>query len=168
MTWSVFSHFHVISFSSSVNKKTGFSIHSPSSPTNWSQNKTLPLPPLAFSSSVQWTSHWFLSDRCPSIAYVSQSVQLLSHARFFVTPWIAAHQASLSISNSWSLLKHMSIKSVMPSNHLILLFLSPHAPNPSQHEGLFQRVSSLHEVAKVLEFQLQHQSFQWTPRTYLL
>ena len=131
MTWSVFSHFHVISFSSSVNKKTGFSIHSPSSPTNWSQNKTLPLPPLAFSSSVQWTSHWFLSDRCPSIAYVSQSVQLLSHARFFVTPWIAAHQASLSITNSWSLLKHMSIKSVMPSSHLILcrpLLLLPPTP----------------------------------------
>ena len=45
---------------------------------------------------------------------------------------------------------------------------SPPAPNPSQHHGLFQWVNSLHEVAKVLEFQLQHQSFQWTPRTYLL
>ena len=41
-------------------------------------------------------------------------------------------------------------------------------PNPSQHQGLFQWVSSSHEVAKVLEFQLQHQSFQWTPRTHLL
>ena len=46
--------------------------------------------------------------------------------------------------------------------------LSPPAPNPSQHQGLFQWVNSLHEVAKVLEFQLQHQSFQWTPRTDLL
>ena len=45
---------------------------------------------------------------------------------------------------------------------------SPPAPNPCQHKGLFQWVSSSHEVAKVLEFQLQHQSFQWTPRTYLL
>ena len=45
---------------------------------------------------------------------------------------------------------------------------SPPAPNSSQHQGLFQWVSSLHEVAKVLEFQLQHQSFQWTPRTDLL
>ena len=44
---------------------------------------------------------------------------------------------------------------------------SPPAPNPSQHQGLFQWVSSSHQVAKVLEFQLQHQSFQWTPRTYL-
>ena len=41
-------------------------------------------------------------------------------------------------------------------------------PNPSQHQGLFQWVSSSHEVAKVLEFQLQHQSFQWTPRTDVL
>ena len=44
---------------------------------------------------------------------------------------------------------------------------SPPAPNFSQHQGLFQWVNSLHEVAKVLEFQLQHQSFQWTPRTDL-
>ena len=42
------------------------------------------------------------------------------------------------------------------------------APNPSQHQGLFQWVSSSHEVVKVLEFQLQHPSFQWTPRTDLL
>ena len=48
------------------------------------------------------------------------SVQLLSHARLFATPWTAAYQASLSITNSQSLLKLMSIKSVMPSNHLIL------------------------------------------------
>ena len=45
---------------------------------------------------------------------------------------------------------------------------SPPAPNPSQHQGLFQWVNSSHEVAKVLEFQPQHQSLQWTPRTDLL
>ena len=45
---------------------------------------------------------------------------------------------------------------------------SPPAFNLSQHQGLFQWVSSSHQVAKVLEFQLQHQSFQWTPRTDLL
>jgi len=56
------------------------------------------------------------------------SVQSLSHVRLFATPWTAARQASLSITNLWSLLKLMSIESVMPSNHLILchpLFLSP-------------------------------------------
>ena len=48
------------------------------------------------------------------------SVQSLSHVRLFVTPWTAAHQASQSITSSWSLLKLMSIESVMPSIHLIL------------------------------------------------
>ena len=82
------------------------------------------------------------------------------------TPWTAAHQASLSITISRSLLKLMPIESGMPSSHLILCHpLSPPAPNPSQHQGLFQWVSSLHKVAKVLEFQLQHQSFQWIFRT---
>ena len=48
------------------------------------------------------------------------SVQLLSRVQLFVIPWTAACQASLSITNSWSLPKLMSIESVMPSNHLIL------------------------------------------------
>ena len=48
------------------------------------------------------------------------SVQSLSHVRLFATPWTAARQASLSITNSWSLLRFISIESVMPSNHLIL------------------------------------------------
>ena len=47
------------------------------------------------------------------------SVQSLSPVRLFATSWTAAHQASLSITNSWSLLKFMSIESMMPSNHLI-------------------------------------------------
>ena len=47
-------------------------------------------------------------------------VQSLSHVQLFVTPWSAARQASLSIINSWSLLKLMSIESMIPSNHLIL------------------------------------------------
>ena len=97
------------------------------------------------------------------------SVQLLSRVWLFVTTWIAARQASLCITNSWNLLKLMAIESVVPSSHLILcclLLLLP--PTPPQHQGLFQWVNSSHEVAKVLEFQLQHQSFQWTPRTDLL
>ena len=52
--------------------------------------------------------------------YQFSSVQSLSHVRVFATPWTAARQASLSITNSWSLPKLMSIESVMPSNHLIL------------------------------------------------
>ena len=83
-------------------------------------------------------------------------------------PWSAARQASLSITNSQSSPKLMSIELVMPSSHLILCRPLPPALNPSQHQGLFQWVNSLHEVVRVLEFQLQHQSFQWTPRTDLL
>ena len=59
------------------------------------------------------------------------SVQSLSRVRLFATPWIAARQASLSITNSWSSLRLMSIESVMPSSHLILcrsLLLLPPIP----------------------------------------
>ena len=55
---------------------------------------------------------------------------------------------------------------IQPSHSL--LSPSPPAFNLSQHQGLYKWVSSSHQVAKVLEFQLQHQSFQWTPRTDLL
>ena len=84
------------------------------------------------------------------------------------TPWIAARQASLSITNSQSSLRLTSIESVMPSSHLILcrplLLLSPIPPSIS----LFQWVNSSHEVAKVLEFHLQHHSLQRTTRADLL
>ena len=72
------------------------------------------------------------------------SVQLLSHVWLFATPWIVARQASLSITSSWSLLKVMSIKSVMPSSHLILchpLLLLPPIP-PSIR--VFSNESTLH------------------------
>ena len=72
------------------------------------------------------------------------SVQSLSHVRLFATPWIAACQASLSITSSRSLLKLMSIESVMPSSHLILcrpLLLLPPIP-PSNR--VFSNESTLH------------------------
>ena len=65
------------------------------------------------------------------IIHTLSSVQLLSHVRLFVTPWIAARQASLSITNSQSSLKLTSIESLMPSSHLILccpLLLLPPIP----------------------------------------
>ena len=72
------------------------------------------------------------------------SVQSLSRARLFATPWIGAPQASLSITNSWSLLKLMSIESVMPSSHLIpcrpLLLLPPIPPSIR----VFSNESTLH------------------------
>ena len=75
---------------------------------------------------------------------VYHSVQALSRVQLFATPWIAAHQASLSITNSWSLPKLMSIESVIPSSHLILchpLLLLPLIP-PSIR--IFSNESTLH------------------------
>ena len=90
-----------------------------------------------------------------SVDYVS--VQSLSRVRLFATPWTAARQTSLSITNSRSFLKFISIDLVMPSNHLALCH--PPSLNLSQNQGFFKWVSSSHQVAKVLDFQLQHQSF---------
>ena len=80
-------------------------------------------------SEVMQTVHKYMK-RCSISLIISKtyhlisdqfsSVQLLSRVQFFVTPWTAAHQACLSIANSWSLPRLISIESVMPSNHLIL------------------------------------------------
>ena len=72
------------------------------------------------------------------------SVQSLSHVRLFVTPWITARQASLSITNSQSLLKLMSIKSVMPSNHLILCCPLLLRPSVLPSIRVFSSESTLH------------------------
>ena len=72
------------------------------------------------------------------------SVQSLSHVWLFVTPWTAVHQASLSITNSQSLLKLMSIESVMPSNHLILCHLLLLLPSIFPSIRVFSNESVLH------------------------
>ena len=72
------------------------------------------------------------------------SVQSLSHVQLFATPWTAAHQASLSITNSWSLLKPMSIESVMPPNHLILCRLLLLLPSIFPSIRVFASESVLH------------------------
>ena len=102
-----------------------------------------------------------------SLQYLLSSVQSLSCVWLFATPWTAAYQASLSITNSQSLLQVMLDSDAIQPSHP-LSSPSPPAFNLSQHQGLFKRVSSLHQVAKVLEFQLQHQSFQWIFRTEFL
>ena len=75
----------------------------------WNQS-VVPCPVLTVAS---WPVRRFLKRQV-------SSVQSLSHVQLFATPWTAAHQASLSITNCWSLSKPMSIELVMPSNHLIL------------------------------------------------
>ena len=88
------------------------------------------------------------------------SVQSLSCVQLSVTPGTAARQVSLSVTNSQSLLKLMSIELVMPFNHLI--FYCPLLLLPSIFPSIkvLSRVSSSHQVAKILKFQCQHQSFQ--------
>ena len=89
----------------------------------------------------------FLYFPSPQLSFVVV-VQSLSHVQLFATPWAAAHQLPLSSTISWSLLKFMSIAF---SSHLQSFPAS----------GSFQMSQFLMSGAKVLEFQLQHQSFQW-------
>ena len=116
---------------------------------------------------ISFALNWYKSFLDKSETFIS-SVQSLSCVQIFATPWIAARQASLSITISRTSLRLKSIESVMPSSHLILglhLLLLPLIP-PSI--SLFQWVRSLHEVSKVLEFQPYHHSFQRTSRVDLL
>ena len=98
-----------------------------------------------------------------SVQLVTQLCPTLCNSMDCSTPGFPVHHQLPGFTQT------MSIESVMPPNHFIPLS-SPSPPtfNLSQYQGLLKWVSSLHQVAKVLEFQLQHQSFQWTPRTDLL
>ena len=100
---------------------------------------------LELSFSLPWQQARLQKVAVPSSILGPQfsSVQSLSRAQLFVTPWTVARQASLSIINSWSLLKLMPIESVMPSNHLILssLLLST---SIFQSIRVFSNESALH------------------------
>ena len=95
------------------------------------------------------------------------SVQSLSRVRLFATPWTAACQDSLSVTNSQSPPKPMSVESVMPSNHLILCHPLLLLPSVFPTIRVFSNESALC-IRWPLEFQLQHQLFQWASRTDLL
>ena len=104
-------------------------------------------------ASTLWRSAFFMIQ-------LFSSVQSLSCVQLFETPWTAGCQAPLSFTISQSLFQLMSIESVMSSNHLILCcpLLLPASILPSVR--VFSSESTLHQVAKGLEIQLQHQSFQ--------
>ena len=110
-----------------------------------------------------------LSLSVVSVNNMVSLVQSLSRVWLFATPLkcstpgLPVHHQLLEFTQTHV---HRVSDAIQPSHPL--LSPSPPAPNPSQHQGLFQWVNSSHEVAKVLEFQLQHQSFQWTPRAELL
>ena len=117
------------------------------------------IPPIIVNSAITSGSIQFSSVQF-------SSVQVLSCVRFLRPNGL---KASLFITNSQSLLKLVSNEfgdAIQPSHPLSSP--SPPAHNLSQPQNLFQWVSSLHQVAKVLELQLQHQSFQWIFRTHLL
>ena len=104
-------------------------------------------------------------EHSPSVqlSSVTQSCPKLCDAMDCSTPGFPVHHQLLELVQSHV---HQVSDPIQPSHSLSSL--SPLAFNLSQHQGLFQWVSSSHQVAKVLEFQLQHQSFQWIFRTDLL
>ena len=104
-----------------------------------------------------------------TITVAAAVVQSLSHVWLFATPWTVARQDSLSFTISQSLLEtHVHWVSDAIQHSHPLSSPSPFALNLSQHQCLFQWVGSLHQVAKVLELQLQHESFQWIFRVNFL
>ena len=112
---------------------------------------------LVCSSCLGSWSRTFSKSKIPLLLFFVES---LSHFWLFETPWTAVPQASLSFTISQSLVRVMFIELVMPSNHLILCRPLLLLPSIFPSFRLFSN-KSLHQVAKVLEIQLQHQSFQW-------
>ena len=95
------------------------------------------------------------------------SVQLLSCVRLFETPWITACQASLSITNSWGLLKLMSIESVMPSSHLIVVPFSS-CPQSLPASGSFPMSQLFAGGGQSIAVSASASVLPMNPRTYLL
>ena len=127
------------------------------------RSEIMHLAPCLFKKNVDLLPLWYISYS------VSQSIQLLSRVWLFATPWTTARQASLSVTNSWSPPKPMSIVSVMSSNHLILCRHLLLLPSIFPSIRVFSNESALRiRWSKYQVFQLQHQSLQWTPRTDLL
>ena len=98
-----------------------------------------------------------ISERA-SVQIVAQSCLTLCNPMNHSTPGLPVHHQLLEFTQTHV---HRVGDAIQPSH--LLSSPSPPAPNPSQHLSLFQWVNTAHEVAKVLEFQLQHQSFQWSP-----
>ena len=108
-------------------------------------------------SSVSWQAYIRKRDQGIVLVVVAV-VQSASCVQLFATPWPAAHQASLSFTISRNLPEFTSIASVTPPSHPLMP--SPSALSVSQHRGFFQWVGCVYQMIKILELQLQHQSFQ--------
>ena len=112
---------------------------------------------------ISWHSIWPLWPTDFQFSSGAQSCLTLCDPMNRSTPGLPVHH---QLPEFTEIHVHRVSDAIQPSHPLSSP--SPPAPNPSQHQVLFQWVNSSHEVAKVLEFQLQHQSFQWTPKTDLL
>ena len=133
--------------------------------------------PLQISLKLSLSKNLFLGTISPSPLFsligpkfssvhfssVAQSCPTFCNTMDCSTPGLPVHHQLLELVQTHV---HRVGDTIQPSHPLSSF--SPPAPNPSQHQGLFQWVSSLHEVAKVLELQLQHQSSQWIFRTDFL
>ena len=122
------------------------------------------IPSMEFSRPEYWSG---------SVSSVAQLCQTLCDPMNHSMPGVPIHHLDRDawspypdVLESTQTHVHWVGDAIQPSHPL--LSPSPSALNLSQHQGLFKWVSSSHQVAKVLEFQLQHQSFHWTPRTDLL
>ena len=127
-----------------------------------------------FSRESSWPRNWAwvscIADRFFTIWALSVQFSSVTQLRPTLcdpmnrrTPGLLVHHQLLEFTQTHV---HWVGDAIQPSHPLSSP--SPPASNPSQHQGLCQWVNSSHQVARVLEFQLQHQSFQWTPRTDLL
>ena len=125
----------------------------------WSQHESRinpkPIKWLNTSNALLWHSVQFSS--------VAKSCPTLCNPMNHSTPGLPVHHQLPEFTQTHV---HRVSDAIQPSHPLSSP--SPPAPNPSQNQDLFQWVNSSHEVAKVLEFQLQHQCFQWTSKTDLL
>ena len=109
----------------------------------WDRSFTI-LKPQFFHRPLFYRMFWELSEIWFLRLLLISSVQLLSHVQLFVTPWTAARQASLSTTNSWSLLQLLSIESVIPSNHLTLCRPLLLLPSVFPSIRVFSSESALH------------------------
>ena len=131
-----------------------------SSKDSWDRKHVLTVSFLKYPQSMYvLQSIIFVGSYMSSKSTVAVVVQSFSCVQLFATPWTAARQASLSITNSRSLFKLISIESIMPPNHLILCCPFSSCLQSFPASGCFLMSQLLHQVPKVLELQLQHQSF---------
>ena len=126
--------------------------------SNWKKLKDPP-------STAEWAEKWYvyIMEHSVQFSSVIQSCPTLCNPMNHSTPGLPVHHQLPEFTQTHV---HQVSDAIQPSHPLSSP--SPPAPNPSQHQSLLQWVNSLHEVAKVLEFQLQHHSFQRNPRADLL